>query len=170
MPRRQPLPRQWLTTDERLGERLWEAIDRLPRGGGIVFRHYATPAGERRRLFAKVVRRARTRGLVVVRGGAWCGPGADGVHNRRGSGLRTASAHSRAEARAAVRQRAMAVLVSPVFATRSHPGARVLGVRGAERIARCVRVPAIALGGVDAARFALLRGFWGWAGIDAWLV
>jgi len=32
-------------------------------------------------------------------------------------------------------------------------------------------VPAIALGGMDALKFARLRseGFYGWAGIDAWL-
>jgi thiamine-phosphate pyrophosphorylase len=155
-------------TDERQGDALWDALRRLPRGGGVVFRHYATPAAERRRLFARVVRVARARGLVVVRAGPWCGGGADGVHNRRGRGVRTASVHSLAEARSAARRGADAVFVSPVFATRSHPGAEVLGVRGAERIARAVRVPVIALGGMDAARFRELTGFYGWAAIDAW--
>ena len=37
-------PREWLMTDERMGDRLWTAIDRLPiKHSGIVFRHYATP-------------------------------------------------------------------------------------------------------------------------------
>ncbi|MEO5492767.1 MAG: thiamine phosphate synthase [Sphingomonas sp.] len=155
-------------TDERQGDALWDALSRMPRGGGVVFRHYATPAAERRRLFARLVRIARARGLVVVRVGAWCGVGADGVHNQRGRGVRTAAAHSLAEARAAVRRGADAVFVSPVFATRSHPGREVLGVDGAERIARAVRVPAIALGGMDARRFREMRGFYGWAAIDAW--
>jgi len=155
-------------TDERQGEGLWEALERLPRGAGVVFRHYATPAAERRRLFGRVVRVARVRGLVVVRAGAWCGAGADGAHNRRGRGLRTASAHSLAEAKAAVRGGADAVFVSPVFATRSHPGGEVLGLLGAEWIARSVRVPAIALGGMDAVRFRGMRRFYGWAAIDAW--
>ena len=155
-------------TDERQGAALWDALRRLPRGAGVVFRHYATPAAERRLLFAQVVRVARAQGLVVVRAGAWCGPGGDGVHNQRGRGVRTASAHSLAEARAAVRRGADAVFVSPVFATRSHPGGDVLGVRGAERIARAVRVPVIALGGTDATRFREVRGFYGWAAIDAW--
>lgn len=155
-------------TDERSGDSLWQALRRLPRGGGVVFRHYATPEAQRRRLFARVMRVARARGLMVVRAGAWCGPGADGVHNQRGRGMRTASAHSLAEARAAVRRGADAVFVSPVFATRSHPGGDVLGVGQAERIARLLRVPVIALGGMDSARFAELRGFYGWAAIDAW--
>jgi thiamine-phosphate pyrophosphorylase len=37
-------------TDERLGDALWTALRRLPRGAGIVFRHYATPPAERRAL------------------------------------------------------------------------------------------------------------------------
>ncbi|MEO5938660.1 MAG: thiamine phosphate synthase [Sphingomonas sp.] len=155
-------------TDERLGDGLWSAIARLPRGGGVVFRHYATPTTERRRLFVRVVRVARTRGLVVIRAGSWCGFGADGVHNQRGRGLRTASAHSLTEARVAVRRGADAVFVSPVFTTRSHPGAEVLGVKQAKRIARALGVPAIALGGMDAVRFRGMWGFYGWAAIDAW--
>jgi thiamine-phosphate pyrophosphorylase len=155
-------------TDERQGDDLWAALRRLPRGSGLVFRHYATPPDERRRVFARVVRIARARGLVVVRAGAWCGPGADGVHNLRGRGLRTASAHSQDEAVEAVRRGADVVFVSPVFATRSHPGAKALGARAAGQVARGLRVPAIALGGVDAEKFKRLDGFYGWAAIDAW--
>jgi thiamine-phosphate pyrophosphorylase len=157
-----------LMTDERQGDDLWAALRRLPRGSGLVFRHYATPAAERRRLFARVVRIARARGLMVVRAGAWCGSGAAGVHNQRGLGLRTASAHSRAEAIAAERRGADLVFLSPVFTTQSHPGAEVLGVGMAERVAQDLRLPAIALGGMNAARFRGLRGFYGWAAIDAW--
>ena len=40
-----PWPREWLMTDERMGDRLWEAIDGMPPGSGVVFRHYADPAG-----------------------------------------------------------------------------------------------------------------------------
>ena len=162
------LPTLWLMTDERMGEGLWDALARLPRGGGVVFRHYVTRTAERRRLFARVVRVARARGLIVVRAGAWCGAGADGVHNQRGRGLRTASAHSLVEARAVVEQGADAVFVSPVFATRSHPGGEVLGIDAAEQIAQVIDVPAIALGGMDSARFGELNGFYGWAAIDAW--
>lgn len=170
MPRRQALPHIWLMTDERLGEGLWTALRRVPRGGGVVFRHHATPAAERRRLFARVVRLARARGLVVVRAGERRGYGAAGVHNarRRSGGIRTASAHSRAEAVRAVRHGVAVVFVSPVFVTRSHPRAEGLGVRGVRRVVQRLPVAAIALGGMDARRFERLRGFDGWAGIDAW--
>lgn len=170
MPHRQsPIPTLWLMTDERLGDGLWSALRRLPRGSGVVFRHYATPARERRALFRRVVRVVRARGLVVVRAGERAGCGEDGVHGGvRGSGLRTAPAHDRAEAVAAVRRGAEVVFVSPVFGTRSHPGAEALGVRKARRIAQGLPVVTIALGGMDARRFWKLTGFDGWAAIDAW--
>lgn len=157
-------------TDERMEDALWSAIRRLPRGGGIVFRHYRTPAAERRRLFARVVRIARARGLVVIRAGDPCGYGAAGSHaaRRRSPGLHTAPVHSMREAMR-IAHICDAVFISPVYATRSHPGDGTLGTRRAGAIARVLPVPAVALGGMDAARFAGLRGFHGWAAIDAWM-
>jgi thiamine-phosphate pyrophosphorylase len=156
-------------TDERLGDGLWAALRRLPRGSGVVFRHYATPARERRILFRRVVRIARARGLVVVRAGERAGFGEDGVHGgARGSGLRTAPAHDRREAVAAVRRGVEVVFVSPAFGTRSHPGGKTLGARAARRVCQGLPVVAIALGGMDARRFRRLTGFDGWAAIDAW--
>ena len=163
---RHPLPRLWLMTDERLGERLWEAVDRLPPDAGIVFRHYSLDRAERLALFSQV--RARAAGRVLIAGGGWL-PGADGVHNARGPGLRTASAHNLREIHRAERRGADLVFLSPVFATRSHPGAATLGPRRFASLARRTPLPVIALGGMDAARFARLRGAFGWAGIDAWL-
>ncbi|KTT75271.1 thiamine phosphate synthase [Sphingomonas endophytica] len=162
----------WLMTDERLGDGLWDALERLPRGAGVVFRHHATPSGERRRLFAKVARVARARGLVLVRAGAVRMRGEQGVHKRRGAGLVTWPAHDRREAVAAVRAGARVVFVSPLFATRSHPGAPALGKARAATIARGLPVTAIALGGMDARRWRDVRalGFDGYAAIDAWLL
>lgn len=166
MPRRHPLPTIWLMTDERIAD-LPAAVRRLPRGAGVVFRHYATPAGERRRLWRQVRRIALARGLVLVRAGAAALPGEMGVHGRpAGSGVRTWPAHDRQEALAGKRAGADLLFVSPVFATRSHPGAAALGPRRARAIGAGLSVPLIALGGVNAARFRRLRGFAGWAAID----
>ncbi len=169
MPRRHPVPHLWLMTDERMGAGLWRAVQRLPRGSGIVFRHYATPDIERRRLFARLLRIARRRGLVLVRAGATPLPGEMGTHGRRGRGILTWPAHDRREAVAGVRQGVDALFVSPVFATRSHPGAPALGPRRARAIISGMPAARIALGGMDARRFARLTGFDGWAAIDAWL-
>jgi len=166
MRRRHPLPRLWLMTDERQGEGLWKALERLPPGSGIVFRHYRLSREERRALFERVKTVARRRRLTLIVAGEWL-PSADGAHNRRGAGIRTASAHDAAELRAAQRG-ADLVFLGPVHPTRSHPGAAALGPARFDLLARRSRVPVIALGGMNQARFRALRNAYGWAGIDAW--
>ncbi|WP_066477235.1 MULTISPECIES: thiamine phosphate synthase [unclassified Sphingomonas] len=173
MPRRHPIPRTWLMTDERLGDALFDAIGRLPRGSGIVFRHYATPPAARRALFARVVAMARRRGHLVLRAGPDRLGREDGVHNaRRGARHRivTRAAHDRREAIAAIRAGADALFVSPIFGTRSHPGARALGRARFGLVVRGLKIPVIAMGGVDAVRAVTLArfGIHGWAAIDAW--
>lgn len=172
MVRRHPPPRVWLMTDERLGEGLFDAVGRLPTGAGIVFRHYGLPEGERRALFARVKAQARQRGLVLLLAGpaamarAW---GADGSHGRgRGGGFRSAPAHNLREIRAAERAGADLLFLSPVYPTRSHPGAAWLGAARFTLLARRTYLPVIALGGMDTARAQRLRGAYGWAGIEAW--
>ena len=165
----QPLPRLWLMTDERLGERLFEAVERLPEAGGIVFRHYGLPADQRRALFDAVRRRAGGRMLLLAgpadEARAW---GAGGAHGR-GRGALTAPAHGLGEIRAAEAAGARLVFLSPVFPTRSHPGAPALGATGFDTLAAQTRLPVVALGGVDEARFGLLQNAYGWAAVDAWL-
>ena len=175
--RQQSWPRIWLMTDERMGDRLWGAIGRLPKGAGIVFRHYSLPAKVREELVARVAGAAERRGLIVaVAGDAGLAErvGAKLVHNpaRAGAGLPFSnSAHDINEAKVASAAGATLLFVSPVYATRSHPGREPLGPERAGEIATAVTVPAIALGGMDAQRFARLerQGFYGWAGINAWL-
>lgn len=171
MGRRHSLPRTWMMTDERQGEGLLEAVERLPRGAGIVFRHYSLPAPERRALFEQIKAAARRRGLMLLLAGAasearaW---GADGSHGRgRGSGLRTSPAHNLREIRAAERAGAGAVFLSPVYPTRSHPGVQALGPQRFMLLARRAQLPVIALGGLTAERARRLRGAYGWAAIDA---
>ena len=172
MHRRHPrtLPCLWLMTDERLGDALWPALKALPRGAGVIFRDYATPPKQRRMRFARVLAIARRRGLVVLRAGDIAMRGEMGTHNRRGRGrgIHTRSAHNRRELVSARRAGADAVLVSPVFATRSHPGARPLGVVRMGLMLRGATLPVIALGGMDAQRFRRLKGLslHGWAAID----
>lgn len=170
MPRRHPLPQRWLMTDERLGDALLPIVQAMPRGSGIVFRHYATPLPERRALFAAVRRIARARRHVLLIAGPLL-PGADGVHGRRarrGRGLATRPAHDRKELVAAQRAKVDAIFVSPVFATASHPGAPALGRMRFQRVIHGARIPVIALGGMTAARARTLKGIAGWAAIDAW--
>jgi thiamine-phosphate pyrophosphorylase len=190
--RRARFPTFWLFTDERLGSAapdapLWRALRALPRNAGVVFRHYSLAPDARAALLAQIVGVARRRGLAVV--GSRIAGAPDGVHrpvhapsrrtpssrvpSRRASSrsLVTASAHSHVEALASFRAGADLVFLSPVFPTRSHPGAPALGPIRFGLAVRGLPGPVIALGGLDALRLRRLRplGAAGYAGIDCWL-
>ncbi len=173
---RQPLPRLWMATDERQGDGLIPALRRLPRGSGIVFRHYSLPEADRLGLFEEVRSVSRRRNQLLFLAGpaelaiAW---GADGSHGRgRGEGLRSAPVHDLREIRDAEQDGADFLFLSPLFATRSHPGARPLGLATFARLVRRTPLPVIALGGMNRirARRAERAGAYGWAAIDAWTV
>ncbi|WP_374412072.1 thiamine phosphate synthase [Novosphingobium colocasiae] len=251
------LPAMWLVTDERTDALLDAALARLPRGSGIIFRHYHLPPAERSarlehirvlaRRFghllvlagterdarragvdgtygapARLMHRAfnqhhkfrscrakdnsyvtrltpdsddatlhlpsppgRGRGRGSVAAGSASRPAGytplptsplkgggagDAVKRHRAPGrraglLRLATAHSPQEMSAALRAGADAILLSPVFATRSHPGAAVLGAVRWRLLAARSPVPVIALGGVDPHR-ARTCGLTRWAAID----
>ena len=177
----QPLwPRQWLMTDERIGERLWEAIDRLPRGeGGIVFRHYGLERDDRAKLGARIANAARERDLLLaVADSALLAErlGAALLHNPGGPASLPIclSVHDEVDAARARALGTALAFISPVHGTRSHPGAPSLGADQAALLARQLDCPAIALGGMNGARFDELEQaypglFYGFAGIDCWL-
>lgn len=161
-------PRAWMMTDPRLGDALWRILEAMPNDAGVVLRDLAL--GER--VAAICARRGLK--LAVAREGAMAEAlGAALVHNPVGeTSLPTSrSVHDEAEARRAREEGAALVFVSPVYPTRSHPGAPALGEDKSVRLATIAGGKAIALGGMDADRFERLatRGFHGWAGIDAWL-
>lgn len=163
-------PSLWLMTDERMGDALLSALGRLPPHSGVVFRHYSLSLAERRRLFERVRRIARARKLTLVVARPDNVGVAHGVHGTaRGSGLRTWPAHSRREAVTGARAGAALLFVSPIFPTRSHPGAAAIGPGRAAAIGRGLSLPLISLGGMTSRRFRAIRrlGFHGWAAVDA---
>lgn len=172
------LPRIWLMTDPRFGDDLLQAIRRLPFRSGVIFRHYEMAADARRMLFQQVRRIGRQRGHIILLAGdertarAWH---ADGCHSRghqRQSerSIRSAAVHNRAELAQSLRIDVDIVLISPMFATASHPGARPLGRMKFMALAKKANGAAvIALGGMTARKAANLdkRIVHGWAAIDA---
>ncbi|QLC22717.1 thiamine phosphate synthase [Parasphingopyxis sp. CP4] len=171
------LPKLWLMTDERQGDQLWPALDALPRGSGVIVRHYSLSPSERRVLVARIRKIADGRGLVLVTAGSAKlarSSHADGFHARSGERgppglIRTMAAHNLAELRLAERVGADLVFFSPVFATESHPGAPSLGRVRFGELVRQSRIPVIALGGMTNSRAQSLAGFniYGWAAIGA---
>lgn len=166
------LPRVWMLTDERQGKAMWDAIARLPKGSGVIVRHYSLAlrdriamahriaSGGRFVAFAGTDSEARQAGAQAVYGASRCRGGLPRLH----------PVHDHREIRAAERAGAALLLLSPVFPTRSHPGARSLGPHRFARLAASARTPVIALGGMTPARFRRLQtlGAQGWAAIDAW--
>jgi thiamine-phosphate pyrophosphorylase len=166
-----------MLTDERQSDDLWLALNRLPKGSGVVFRHYRLDPSHRRKLFDKVKHHCRRRRLLLLLAGdnrlarAWRADGFYGAATARhpGSLLRGAAVHDVAELKAAERTHADFIFISPVFATRSHAGGETLGRMGFVALASRSRLPVIALGGMNERRGRVLAPYsFGWAAIDAW--
>jgi thiamine-phosphate pyrophosphorylase len=171
------LPRIWLFTDERNDASLDRAILRLPRGGGIVFRHYHLREPLRRARFETVRRLARRRGHVLLLAGSpalarrWR---ADGVHGRvsrssiLGGLLHSVAVHDAREIQQANRSGADLFFLSPIFSTRSHPGRRPLNALQAQHLASLCNGRVIFLGGMNARRYRMRKdpSAHGWAAID----
>lgn len=172
-----PWPREWLMTDERLGDRLWQAMDALPDDAGLVLRHYRTPPEAREVLARRVAEVCHRRGLTLAvarNTGLARELGARLVHNPvddRGAMPFSRAVHSIEEGQAAAAAGAELIFVSPIRITRSHPDQKPLDRETAIRIVKDFPGHAIALGGVDRKEFQRLEqyGFYGWAGIDAWI-
>lgn len=166
--------RVWLISDARNDRVLEKALKRLPRGSGFVFRHYHLALSKRRDRFAELARLARHRRHIVALAGdartarRW---GADAVYGApsRIAGARgmprIATVHSLRELGAAHRARADAVMLSPVYPTRSHRNAKTMGPIRARTLARHALVPVIMLGGMTAKRARRMAAY-GWAAID----
>ena len=175
MPLRQSFPDLWLLSDERNDAVLDNALRRLPRGSGFIYRHYHLPDQERIARWFDLLRIAKARGHIAILADSsltareW---GADGIYGppralypTANDLLTLATAHDLAEIGLANRFGADAVLLSPAFPTRSHPDAPAFGPLRFRLLAAHARMPVIALGGMTdrtAHRLAWPR----WAAID----
>jgi thiamine-phosphate pyrophosphorylase len=150
-------------------------VRRLPRGAAVVYRHFGAQGRERvARQLASLCRSRGLRLLVAADPALARRVGADGVHwpedrlssMRAGLSIVTVAAHSAAALERARLAGVDAVVLAPVFETRSASGRRALGPFRASQLARSAGVPVIALGGVNAENARLLAGR-GFAGIAA---
>ena len=167
------LPLLWLLSDERNDVGIEETFANLPKASGFVFRHYHLDGDKRRDRFTHLANLARSHRHRVVLSGdietarEWS---ADGVYGSAALQpapglLRLATAHDGAELQAANAAGVDGVFLSPVFPTRSHPGAGALGPMGFAVLAQQSLAPVIALGGMTAARAQVL-GWPRWGAID----
>ncbi len=168
------LPSLILMTDSRRLAEPEPVVCRLPRGSAVILRHYDDP--DRTALadrLSGLCRRLGIRLLIAGDGRLAVAVTAGGLHLpetlvaraprtwrlwRRPGWLVTAAAHSPAAIARAARAGVDAVLLSPVFPTESHPGARVLGPLLFARWAIRSPLPVYALGGVSAATIGRIAG------------
>lgn len=175
MPRYQSLPKIWLISDARNDAVLEQALKRMPRGSGFIYRHYHLDDPARFKRFQALLKVAKACEHTIILADSaltareW---GADGTYGpplshwpRRRDTIHFATVHSMRELALANRTGSDAALVSPVFTTASHPGTPVLGPVRFRLLARHAQMPVIALGGMDEAKSLALR--WNrWAAID----
>jgi thiamine-phosphate pyrophosphorylase len=138
MAKRHALPDIWMISDARNDARIEQALRACRAAAGLMFRHYHLAAARRARFDSAGQHGARAHGHLVI---ALAGSAARGAALEGGRGLwsacgsarggpallRLVTAHSLREMAQAHQARADAILLSPVFATRSHPGAQTLG-------------------------------------------
>ncbi len=181
--RGKPLPNLLFFTDPQRTPDPERTAERLPTGAAVVFRAFgALDAAERGGRLREITRR---RGLVLLVGAdadLALEIDADGLHLPERlvgdlPGLRaaypdwliTVATHDEAAARLGASVEADAVVVSPIFPSRSPSAGAALGVEGLTRIVEAVEIPVYALGGVRANTVARLlnTGIVGIAAVEA---
>jgi thiamine-phosphate pyrophosphorylase len=160
-----------VTDDIRLADPI-RAAAVLPRGCAVILRH-RDPEGrsQQARQLRKITRERGVMLLIAQDADLARSTGADGLHlperlassaahwkTVRPDWFVTTAAHSASAVSAAIRACADAVLLAPVFQTRSHPERAALGVLRAGNVARQSRVPVYALGGVNHRNVMRLAG------------
>ncbi|MBL4614303.1 MAG: thiamine phosphate synthase [Magnetovibrio sp.] len=168
---RMPAPGPWLKN--------------MPPGGAVILRDLDAKRLEL--LAIRIIPLAHALGLKVLIAGdvrLALKLNADGVHlcehlvrrnalrlrPQKANFLITAAAHNRIALQRATRIGAQAILLSPVFTTNSHPGAKSLGITRFCALARHSKLAIIALGGINSATIKRLRSSpaYGIAAIDLW--
>jgi thiamine-phosphate pyrophosphorylase len=181
--RGKPLPNLMFFTDPERTPDPERVAERLPAGAAVVFRAFGAPdAAARGRRLREITRRRGLRLLVGADAALTLEIEADGLHlperlAAEAPGLRTAhpdwlitlAAHDMAAALNGAAVGADALVVSPVFPSRSPSAGAPLGVEGLKRIVGAVETPVYALGGVraDTATLLLDTGIVGIAAVEA---
>ncbi len=181
--RGKPLPNLLFFTDPERTPDPEAVAERLPSGSAVVFRAFGAPdAAARGSRLREITRRRGLALLVGADADLARTVAADGLHlperlSAQAPDLRTAhpdwlitiAAHDEAAARIGAAAGADALVVSPVFPSRSPSAGAPLGVGGLKRIVEAVKTPVYALGGVQAGTVARLldTGIVGIAAVEA---
>ena len=170
-------PAFFLTDPNRIDDPVVVA-ERLPRGFGIIYRHFGAP--DRVEIAIQLARVSAGRGLTLL---IAADPdlahavGADGVHwperlrqsalSSRGTvGLQTTSAHSARSLRQADHQGFDAAFVSAVFPSRSPSAGTPLGLARYRSLVKTVSIPCYGLGGINSSNALAIARLGGFACVE----
>jgi thiamine-phosphate pyrophosphorylase len=169
-------PSLWLLSDPARAPGIERLAKLAPPASGLIYRHYGAPDEASMR---RARRECRRKGVMFLlsadpRSKRVC----DGVHlpaaraaglRRRCQGLVTISAHDAREVRRGLGLRPDALILSPVFPSRSPSAGKAIGVLRFALWLRRIPRPVIALGGVNARTAGRLvgSGAAGLAGVGA---
>lgn len=186
MTSRQQLPKRLLLTDTERGGDPFDQLESLDAADALILRHYEVTERDRLALALALRKATRARSVRLLVAGdrrLATAVDADGIHipswkAKRGKGeggrrkpgwIITAAAHNGAELRAAALAGADAALLSPAFATASHPDRTGLGAVRFARLSTTAQIPVYALGGVTnktAKRLKHVPNLVGWAAVS----
>ncbi|MGD8325740.1 MAG: thiamine phosphate synthase [Sphingomonadales bacterium] len=173
------LPSAWFLTDERVADPI-SVIHTLPKNCGVIFRNYNHP--NRKDLALKVVKAAHNAKhmvLIAADKDLAIACGADGVHWPKWADsaplnpplISTYAVHDEGELKHAEEMSASAVIISPIFETKSHKGSNTLGIKGLKGLMAQTNLPVYAMGGINAKTWPKIAdlGVTGFAGIGYFL-
>ena len=157
--RQNTLPRLMFLSDEARVKNPVSIVSALPKRCGIILRDYANP--KRNELIKTIINKTKNSTLILFlanRGAEkyknlhnehWPNTGRGGQRRKTPTQLITTSAHNLSDVGRANRLNIDAVLISPIFATKSHKDAKPLNIHRFVRLARLSKTPVYALGGLS---------------------
>ena len=169
---RQPLPSLLFMTDPARTPDPVSVARHLPRGSGVILRHYEEPG--RATMARKLANMCKRRGLLFLVGGdigLARQVGADGVHLpealvgqarcirlRHWEWLITGAAHGSRGLLSAAKSGVDAAILAPVFRTDSHPGQPCLGPMRFRALLQSTPIPVYGLGGITVQSIKRMEG------------
>ena len=172
------LPPVFLLTDPARVPDIVAAAEALPRGWGLIYRHFGRPdRAAQGEALAHVARRRDLSFLVAADPELALKIGADGVHwpfayraaSRKWRSrfeIMTVSAHGSVEARRAAVTPCDAIICSTVFASNSPSAGQPLGPVKFRSLAQSLPAPIYGLGGINSTTAGHIARFAGLAGIE----
>jgi thiamine-phosphate pyrophosphorylase len=172
------IPYIWFFSDSIKTKNPLTILKQLPKNSGVVVRSYNDD--NKQKIISDAINEKTKRLLTVLVAGKFKkASNLDGIHypkwannsQNRKYKIISISAHSGRDIRRSINVKANLAFISPVFISSSHNNNKSLGVVKLGLLARLFKIPVIALGGINNANVAKLKGLpiSGCAGIDVFL-